>query len=90
MTLRTLLVLIGLSVCLAAPSCGPITPTPVPPTPPAYGGAVSTGGNAATGGLPAVAGAPAQTGGNSTGGVASQEQLACSNMLKLGCPEASN
>ena len=62
---------------------------PVDPT--AAGGASATGGSASTGGQTAVAGAPAQTGGASTGGAtATQEERACANMLKLGCPEASN
>jgi hypothetical protein len=82
MTFRTLLVLIGLSVCLAAPSsCGGNKPDPNnPPTPPAYGGEASTGGSAATGGLAPVAGqagAPQRT----------KCQQACDNLARLGCPE---
>lgn len=83
MNWRSLLVIAGLSLCLAAPSCGP-KPVPVNPAPvPAAAGAVSTGGNSAVAGEASLAG-QAGAAGNAT---ATKCQLACANLSRLGCPE---
>jgi hypothetical protein len=91
-TQQACLTIICAHLALAGVSCHSEQPVP-PPQPSAMGGSgpvpvpTSTGGSHfATGGQGATGGA-SSTGG--TSGVQSQEQLACANELKFGCPEGS-
>lgn len=87
--------------CQACSTNPPPNPNP-PPT--SLGGSFSTGGDASTGGQlatggtssfggrAATGGAKATGGNKATGGASAQtqEQLACANLSKLGCPEGAN
>lgn len=83
MNLKQILVCAPL-ICATYPMA--CQPTPGPGPLPGVGGSVSTGGTSSRGGG-AATGGKATTGG--TSGVQSQEQLACANELRLGCPEGS-
>jgi hypothetical protein len=61
-------------------SCGPI-PAPIPPEP-------SVGGQTATGGATSTGGSVSGGSGGKSG--TTPEQLACSNLSRLGCPEGSD